>query len=74
MPPLTTAADAVALLTVRSSGHSDPEALRLVLTAITGDIAAWPAILWLADVQLAALAHLTPDVPAAVRAIAVAVA
>lgn len=73
MPPLTNACDAVALLTVRS-GEPDTEALRLVLAAITADVTAWPVILWLADVNLSLLGQITDDVPAAVRAIAVAVA
>jgi len=73
MPEPTTASDAVALLTVRA-GEPDMEALRLVLEAITGDIAAWPAILWMADVNLSLLSGITDDVPEAIRSIAVAVA
>lgn len=78
MPKLTSAADAVALLTVRAgepeAGAPDLEALHLALASITGDVAAWPALLWLADVALSLLEDVTQDVPAAVRAIAVAVA
>lgn len=76
-PPLTCAADAVALLTVRAAepaAGADLEALQVALQGITGDITAWPVLVFLGDVCLHLLSQTTDDVPAAIRAIAVAVA